>query len=614
MKHANITTVPKKGSLIVLENERGIFRVNIIRSILMKMIYNDEYTQIDQNMSDSQMGGRKGKGCRNNLFIINGIIHEVLKSRKSKPVALQLYDYSQMFDSINLKQAISDIFEAGMKNDNLALLYEANKEIFMAVNTTEGLTERQKIENSVLQGDTWGSLLASNQVDTIGQECLESGYGYKYKECLEVGMLGFVDDTMGITEAGYKAQMFNALFNIKTAEKGLQFGVKKCKTLLVGKNIENIHKTPLTVDSWSVQHLEEKTTENSTLIEKYEGQVEIGFCEEQKYLGFVISSTGDNMANIRAVRNKSNRIIRKIFQKLESLKLRKYYFECGVLFLNIMLRSSILYASETYYNLKEKEIRLLEIIEEFFMRKLLNTTKGCPISQMYLELGQMPARFHIYKMRCLFLKYILDQDQKSTIFRFFKLQMENKIRGDWVSTCMQNMKYLNINKSLEEIRQMLSYTYKNMINKKCEEKAFDYLMSKRGSKGSEIRYFKLKMADYLYPNENLTISEQRRMFAVRNKMILEIPSNFCSKENNTTKCICNEKENIEHIYNCKYLNKNEPKVQFENIYSENIPKQKEVLKRFENNLRIRNENKETKMNHVIQLDPLSSICKSIVMD
>ena len=103
----------------------------------------------------------------------------------------------------------------------------------MAVNTPGGLSERQKIEESVLQGDTWGSLLASVQVDKIGQECSESGYGYFYKNILPVGMLGLVDDTIGITEPGYKAQMLNAFLNVKTAENGLQFNVKKCKSMLI---------------------------------------------------------------------------------------------------------------------------------------------------------------------------------------------------------------------------------------------------------------------------------------------------------------------------------------------------------------------------------------------
>ena len=177
MNFSNITTAPKRGSLSELDNERGIFRVDIVRSILMRVMYNDKYPTIDRNMSDSQMGGRKGKGCRNNIFIVNGIINDVLKSRKKKPVMLQIYDYAQMFDSINLEQAISDVYEAGLNDDNLSLLYQANKEIHMAVNTPNGLTVRQILENIVLQGDTWGSLLASVQVDSIGKECSESGYG-----------------------------------------------------------------------------------------------------------------------------------------------------------------------------------------------------------------------------------------------------------------------------------------------------------------------------------------------------------------------------------------------------------------------------------------------------
>ena len=57
------------------------------------------------------MGARQGKGCKNNIWIINGIIHEVLKSKNMKPIILQIYDYAQMFDSMDLREAISDIYD-----------------------------------------------------------------------------------------------------------------------------------------------------------------------------------------------------------------------------------------------------------------------------------------------------------------------------------------------------------------------------------------------------------------------------------------------------------------------------------------------------------------------
>ena len=61
----------------------------------------------------------------------------------------------------------------------------------------------------------------------------QAGYGYEYKNSLKVGMLGLVDDMLGVTEADFTAQLMNALINEKTASKGLQFGVAKCKYMVV---------------------------------------------------------------------------------------------------------------------------------------------------------------------------------------------------------------------------------------------------------------------------------------------------------------------------------------------------------------------------------------------
>ena len=124
--------------------------------------------------------------------MINGIIHDVLSRKKNKPVVLQTYDYRQMFDAIGLEEAISDAFDVGMKDDTLTLVYKANKEIQMAVNTPDKLTDRQQLTNVVLQGDTWGSLLASIQVDKM------QGYHelwiwiqiQRYPSCIHAGPRG----------------------------------------------------------------------------------------------------------------------------------------------------------------------------------------------------------------------------------------------------------------------------------------------------------------------------------------------------------------------------------------------------------------------------------------
>ena len=191
--------------------------------------------------------------------------------------------------------------------------------------------------------------------------------------------------------------------------------------MLIGKKSDSVLNNNLQVDNWSISYEEDKITGEAVLNEHFLGKVEIDQVQEYTYLGFVISNKGDNMANIRAMQKKSHGVIRKIMNKLDSLNLKHYYFECAMLLMNIMLRGSILYASDMYYDLKERELCQIERIEENFLRKVLKTTKGCPIIQMYLELGQFPARFEIQKLRLLFLKTILEQDDDSNLKTFFNL-------------------------------------------------------------------------------------------------------------------------------------------------------------------------------------------------
>ena len=276
--------------------------------------------------------------------------------------------------------------------------------------------------------------------------------------------------------------------------------------MIVGKDISTVINSNIMVDKWSVSYTENVTTGKDDLKEIYCGLTEVEKTANQKYLGFVLSNTGDNMVNIREIRNKSIGVVKSTLNKLNSLNLKKYYFECAVILLNVMVRSSILYASEMYYDLKETEVRQLERIEEGYLRKVLNTTKGCPIIQLYLAVGHTPARFEIQKMRLLYLKYILEEDESSLLSKFFKLQLEFPTKGDWASTCKNDLKELEIQESLEEIRLMTKIQFTKILKKKVKENAFKYLISKKGSKGKDNNEIELCMSEYLLPTSTLTIS------------------------------------------------------------------------------------------------------------
>ena len=148
----------------------------------------EEYDTIDANMSDSNIGGRKDKNIRNHLFIINGIINDALK--KNICIDLIILDYRVCFDSLWIEEVINDLFETGVDNRNLALIYEANKVNEVSVITPSGKTKSEKVEKIVMQGETLAPLECSVQVDSLGKECVEDDkHLYTYKDIVKVPLL-----------------------------------------------------------------------------------------------------------------------------------------------------------------------------------------------------------------------------------------------------------------------------------------------------------------------------------------------------------------------------------------------------------------------------------------
>ena len=93
----NISSIyKKKGSKSDLNNDRGVFNVMTVRSIIDNLIYNDYYGVIDSSMSDTNVGGRRNRNIRDNLFIVYGIINYAIEEKMD--VDMTLYDlHSKMF-------------------------------------------------------------------------------------------------------------------------------------------------------------------------------------------------------------------------------------------------------------------------------------------------------------------------------------------------------------------------------------------------------------------------------------------------------------------------------------------------------------------------------------
>ena len=133
-----------------------------------KLILSDIRDTVDSNMSDSQVGTRKKRSIRNHLFVLNSVINSVMK-KEGRAIDIQFYDIKKCFDTLWLHQCCNYLYEAGIKDDNLSLIYKGNSVNRITVLSPAGASKEAEIRDCVAEGSGLGPILCAVSVD-IGSD------------------------------------------------------------------------------------------------------------------------------------------------------------------------------------------------------------------------------------------------------------------------------------------------------------------------------------------------------------------------------------------------------------------------------------------------------------
>ena len=130
---------------------------------------------------------------------------------------------------------------------------------------------------------------------------------------------------------------------------------------------------------------------------------------------------------------------------------------------NALFKNSILSNSSVWYNSKQHDIEQLLKCDSSLITKGLSANPKTSSVFIYLEMGLTPVAFILKSRRLLFLHYILNESEDSTLYKVFHIQLRAPIRGDWALTVREDLKELNIKHSFEEIKQMTKNQTKSNI-------------------------------------------------------------------------------------------------------------------------------------------------------
>ena len=375
-----------------------------------------------------------------------------------------------------------------------------------------------------------------------------------------------------------KADMMNAFHNTKTKIKKLQYGVKKCFKMHIGKACNKDICTDLDVDGWRMRNVTEVKTGTIYQEEEYAGMHPMTEVQSEKYLGDILSHDGKNEKNITCRTNRGTGIVTQIMTKLEDINFGKYYFKVAIILRNSHLISSLLTNAEAWYSLTQADLEALESVDENLLRRVLETPLSTPKEMLYLEMGVVPIRYIIKMRRLNFLQYMLHEDNDCLVHSFLKTQLENPSNGDWGQSCKKDLEELEIQMEIDDIEKMTKNKFRNLVKKKTLEKALQHLnqVKAKHSKVLHLTHTKLEMQKYLEENE-MSIHECKFLFSLRSRMI-DVKTNYREKHSDTMCPCCEETEDSQqHLLSCSKIESDGEIVSsvpdYQDLFGSNLSKQ-----------------------------------------
>ena len=108
----------------------------------------------------------------------------------------------------------SELFDAGVTDDKLAMLHRMNEINYVRIQTPVGVSDVKTVKKVICQGDPCGGIECGNMIDGFGKDSLKPDMDpYRYKGKVPMPILGMVDGILSISESGYKTCKLNAFLN-----------------------------------------------------------------------------------------------------------------------------------------------------------------------------------------------------------------------------------------------------------------------------------------------------------------------------------------------------------------------------------------------------------------
>ena len=518
-----------KGDLRSMDSRRGLFLTNIISKIVEKLIKNRRKPTIDGNMTPFQCGGKKKRGIVDCLVVVNSWIAEMKAGKEDG--YLMFADLEKCFDKLWLRDCIKEICEAGMPIPEAFYILNMNRDITAIVDTPFGISEPFHAKEIVRQGTIWGPQLCSVSTDRINKMKEEVGTIVNGEE---IKNPVFVDDMNGMGKVELIESMGRKM---NVLEKTKKFSYNNARG-----------KTEILPIKYGSKKKKQETPLPVVTVKK--GRVPV--TESYKYVGDWYDQQGSNLFKIQKKMEKINHIVCEIKKYSSFDMVGDADVEVRMLLLEMISKPSLLFNTETWVGVGEKEEKELQKHQYKVVRKSFEQKQGTSYYGIIAETGIWPYKYVVVYKRLMLLHHIIHSSEDRVIRKLI-INQKNIESETWYSGVREWLKELGMEKDEEKIMEIEKSSWKKMAKDGLQQVIEKEVMGKAGEM-TKLRFVKsFGKQDYVKSNSMETV---KKIMKIRLNMV-EIGENFRGKDvevvDGANWCLaCGvTKETTEHVIECR---------------------------------------------------------------
>ena len=326
---------------------------------------------IEEYSSYTQLGFLSGCRTSDALLILHNLI-DYYCTKRSRNIFGCFVDFQKAFDSVPrhiLFQKLLNHNINGKFYDCLTHIYTNDSVCIKIGNTiTNSFVVNQGVKQGCILSPILFNIFLSDLQDIMEKTKCEP---VQIAQNSPLGCLIWADDLILLSKS--KSGLENMFSELKsyTEENGMKINVKKTKIMIFNKTGRHIRRNI------------------------YFGDVRIETTRQYKYLGFMVTPSGEITTGLKDLKDRATRAMAKMRKNLGIL-----FRKCPLINLKLfkaLVEPILLYASDFWGILKLPENNPIENVHISFCKQLLGVQKQTTNIGVLLELGQIPLRIFALK-------------------------------------------------------------------------------------------------------------------------------------------------------------------------------------------------------------------------